>query len=182
MSSFMSTNKKRLVMKAFISFQFSYCPLIWMNHSRTLNNKINRIHERSSLRVVYNDKKATFKELLDKDKAVNIHTRNLKIHVTEMFKVKIGESPSIMHEISQIDDSNNFNSRKNREFKPGNPKTVYYRTETMSVLRPKLWIILPDEYKNSISLKEFKSKIKNWVPLNCPCRLCKTYVQNVGFI
>ena len=65
-SSFMSTNKKRLVMKTFISSQFSYCPLIWMNHSRTLNNKINRIHERS-LRVVHNDK-ATFKELLDKSK------------------------------------------------------------------------------------------------------------------
>ena len=63
-SSFMSTNKKRLVMKVFISSQFSYCPLIWMNHSRTLNSKINRIHERL-LRVVYSDKKATFKELLD---------------------------------------------------------------------------------------------------------------------
>ena len=50
-SSFMSTNKKRLVMKAFISSQFRYCPLIWMNYSRTLNNKINRIHERP-LRVV----------------------------------------------------------------------------------------------------------------------------------
>ena len=46
MSSFKSTNKKRLVMKAFTSSQFSYYPLIWMNHSRTLNNKINRIHER----------------------------------------------------------------------------------------------------------------------------------------
>ena len=66
-----------------------------MNHSRTLNNKINRIHEKS-LRVVYNDKKATFKELLDKDKAVSIHTKNFQILVTEMFKVKIGESPSIM--------------------------------------------------------------------------------------
>ena len=119
-------------MKNFISSQFSYCPLIWMNNSRTLNNKINRIHERS-LRVVYNDKKATFKELLDKDKAVSIHTRNLQILVTEMFKVKIGESPSIMHEIFQVDDSNYFNLRKNREFKPGNPKTVYYGTKTISV-------------------------------------------------
>ena len=108
----MSTNKKRVNAKAFISSQFSYCPLIWMNHYRKLNNKINRIHERSR-RVVYNDKKVTFKELLDKDKAVSIHTRNLKILVTEMFKVKTGESPSIMHEIFQIDDSNNFNLRKN---------------------------------------------------------------------
>ena len=76
-------------MKAFISFLFSYCPLIWMNHSRTLDNKIKRIQERS-LRVVRNDKKATFKELLDKAKAVSIHTRNFQILVTEMFKVKLG--------------------------------------------------------------------------------------------
>ena len=85
---------------------------------------------------------------------------------SEMFKVKIGESPSMMHEIFQIENSNNFNLRKNRGFKPGNTKTVYYGTETISVLGPKLWIILPDEYKNSTSLKEFKTKIKNWVPLN----------------
>ena len=75
-SMFTSTNKKRLVTKAFISSQYSYCLLIWTNHSRTLNNKIYRIHERS-LRVVQNNKKATFKELLDKDKAMSMHTRNL---------------------------------------------------------------------------------------------------------
>ena len=57
--------------------------------------------------------------------------------------------------------------RKNRGFKPGNPKIMYYGTETISVLEPKLWIILPDEYKNSTSLKEFKTQIKNWVSLNC---------------
>ena len=123
--------------------------LKWMNHSRTLNDKINKIHERS-FQVVNNDKKATFKELLDKDKAASIHTiRHLQILITEMFKVKTGESPSIMHEIFQIDDSNNYNFRKNKAFKPGNHKTVYYGTETISILGPKLWIILPDEYKNS---------------------------------
>ena len=110
-------------------------------------------------------------------------TRNLQIPITEMFKVKIGESPSIMHEIIQTDDSNNFNLRKNRGFKSGNPKTVYYGTETICVLEPpKLRIILPDEYKNSVSLKQFKPKIRNWLLLNCPCRLCKTCIQNVGFI
>ena len=44
----------------------------------------------------------------------------------------------MMHEIFQIDDSNNFNLRKNRGFKPGNPKTMYYGTETISVLELKL--------------------------------------------
>ena len=123
-----------------------------MNHSRTLNNKINRIHE-GSLRVLYKDKKATFKELLDKNKAVSMHTRNLQMLFSEMFKVKIGESPSMMYEVSQIGNSNNFSLRRNKGFKPGKPKAVYYGTETISVLGPKLWIILPDEYNNSPSLK-----------------------------
>ena len=34
-------------MKAFIISQFSYFPLIWMLHSRILNNRINNIHERA---------------------------------------------------------------------------------------------------------------------------------------
>ena len=69
---------------------------------------------------------------------MSIHTRNLQILVTEMFKVKIGELPSIVHEIFQINDSNNFNLRKNRGFKPGYLKTVYYGIETISILGPKL--------------------------------------------
>ena len=46
-SSFISLEKCRTLMKAFIESQFNYCPLIWMLHSRALNNKINRIHERA---------------------------------------------------------------------------------------------------------------------------------------
>ena len=52
----MSLEKRRTLMKAFIQSQFNYCPLIWMLHSRTLNNKINRIHDRA-LRTVYSDYK-----------------------------------------------------------------------------------------------------------------------------
>ena len=55
-----------------------------------------------------------------------------------MFKVKIGELPSIVHEIFLINDSNNFNLRTNRGFKPGYLKTVYYGIETISILGPKL--------------------------------------------
>ena len=37
-------------------------------------------------------------------------------------------------------------------------------------------------YISGRNIKEFKSKIKSWVPQNCPCRLCKTYIHHVGFI
>ena len=50
---------------AFINSQFSYCPLIWMSHSRTINSLVNNIHERA-LRIVYKDNTSTFAQLLEK--------------------------------------------------------------------------------------------------------------------
>ena len=50
----MDLPKRKVLMKVFTTFQFSYYPLIWMLHSRTLNNRINYIHERA-LRVPYKD-------------------------------------------------------------------------------------------------------------------------------
>ena len=54
LSNFMCTNKKGLLMKAFIDSQFGYCPLIWMFYSRAVDNKINHLHGRS-LRIAYKD-------------------------------------------------------------------------------------------------------------------------------
>ena len=49
-SKYFSKEKMRVIMKTFITSQFNYCPLTWMFHNRTFNNKINRLHERT-LRV-----------------------------------------------------------------------------------------------------------------------------------
>ena len=86
-SPFMSKNQKRKIMKAFITSQFGYCPLVWMFCSRAANNRINRIHERS-LRIVYNDNTLSFLELLDKDCSVSIHHRNLQVLCIEIYKIK----------------------------------------------------------------------------------------------
>ena len=50
-SNYLSQEKLRLITKTLIESQFNYCPLIWMCHSRELNHKINKLHERS-LRLV----------------------------------------------------------------------------------------------------------------------------------
>ena len=51
------------------------------------------------MRAVYRDYKATFCELLSKDKSVTIHQRNLKLLATEIFKTKNELNPKIMEEL-----------------------------------------------------------------------------------
>ena len=76
-SNFMCTNKKRVLMKAFIEAQFGYCPLIWMFHNRGVNNKINHLHERL-LRIVYKNNISSFEDLLKRDKSFTIDQRNIQ--------------------------------------------------------------------------------------------------------
>ena len=61
-SPYMDQRKLRTLMRAFITSQVQYCPLIWMFHGRQLNNKINKIQERA-LRISYKDAEATYGEL-----------------------------------------------------------------------------------------------------------------------
>ena len=85
---YMGIAKKRILMNAFFTSQFSYCSLVWMCHSRTNNNKINRLHERFLL-IVYNDKQSSFNELLKKDDSVSIHMSNIQILATECTNLSI---------------------------------------------------------------------------------------------
>ena len=98
-----------------------------------------------------------------------------------MFKVKNKLSPKIMNTVFPVSEQN-YSVRNNCDFVSRRINTVFNGSESLSHLGPNLWRILPNEFKELESLNEFKSKIKTWVPENCPCRLCKRYVQHIGFI
>ena len=70
-SGYLNQDKLKIIMKTFIQSQFNYSPLVWMFHNRTLNHKINKLHERA-LRIVYKDENLTFRELLDIDIDIEI--------------------------------------------------------------------------------------------------------------
>ena len=88
--SLFQKKKLRVIMKAFILSQFNYCPLVWMYHSRTLNNRINKLHERA-LRLAYDNRHSAFEERLNIDKSVTIHRRKLQVLVTELYKIHHGQ-------------------------------------------------------------------------------------------
>ena len=180
-SHYINFEQRRTIMKAFITSQFGYCPLVWMFHTRKSNNRINRLHERS-LRLTYNDYESSFQELLVKDKSVCIHHINLQVLATLLSKVINNLTPEIIKEIFPIRPESRYNLRSVSNFQTRNVRTVRYGTETLSFLATKIWALVPDDVKNASSIEVFKEKIKACNFDNCPCRICKTYIQNLGFI
>ena len=178
-SNYMTLTQRKITMKSFILSQFGYCPLVWMLHSRELNNRINRIHERA-LRIVYKDYESSFEELLKKDDSFNIHDRNIQTLAIELYKVYKGISPKIMELVFPL-NSNSKYPREN-DFITRNVKKVGTGTESLAHLGPQIWNLIPLNIRNSKSLYSFKKEVRKWKPNKCPCRLCKIYVKDVGFV
>ena len=82
---YMDFARSRLLVNAFFCSQSNYCQLVWLCHNRTNNNKINLLHERCP-RLDYNDKKSSFKDLLEKDGSVSMHHGDLGTLAVELFK------------------------------------------------------------------------------------------------
>ena len=121
----MDLTKRKSLMKAFITSQVNYCPLIWMVYSSQLNNRINKIQERA-LRLVYKDNKLTFGDYLKLDNSVTIYQRNLQILAKEIFQVKNSLAPKIMTEVFEIKEPH-YNLRSEAtHFKRENVKSNHF--------------------------------------------------------
>ena len=94
-----------------------------MFHSRRLNNKINKLHERA-LRLVYKNKTLSFVELLIMDNSFTVHHRNLQKLAIEMYKAKNILSPCFMTSIFPV-SHNHYNLRSESVFKTVNIRTVH---------------------------------------------------------
>ena len=118
---------------------------IWMFSSRKTNTLITRIHERP-IRIVSGDNESNFENLLQKNKEITIHQRNLQVLMTELFKIINGYVPPIMDNFFIFRENTcnlrNFqiilNENKQTKKRSG-LEAIFQRT-------PLLWANLLDEY------------------------------------
>ena len=132
------------------------------------------------LRIACDDYTSDFKDLLKKCGTETKHVRNIKKVAIEMYKVNKGSSPKI---ISDLFTEREFRgTRSGLSFIVDSRNTVFKGDMSLRTYGPKVWNeLLPPELKNVNSLENFKSKLKSWYP-ECNCRLCRIYVQSVGFV
>ena len=179
-TKYMSTDKRPTLVKVFAISQFNYYPLVWMFHTKELNNRINSLHEKV-LRLTYQNRNSPFDELLKLAKSVSIHHRNLQYLLTKIYKVKMRPtSPPIINCILTLDQNASYNLRSGVAVTRKNIRTNKSCFETFSTIRAVLWGNLPSDIKNSDSLNIFERKIKQWTPDNCSCKICKKFTKNLG--
>ena len=130
LSSNLHNSEKKLIFNSIIKLQFSYCPLVWIFCSRTSNNMINKLHERS-LRIILNDNSCDFNILLEKINEICNHHGNIQALLTEVFKMKNELTPPIMDSILNK-RFNTYNLTNFQEFATERKRTVWYGLETPS--------------------------------------------------
>ena len=65
------------------------------------------------------------------------------------------------------------------------PKMFFYEKLHFSHIdgrNQEIGFSLPENLKSCVSLESFKESIKEWIPTNCKCDLCKTYLPGVGYV
>ena len=139
---------------------------------------LNHTHEKA-LRIIYQDYNCSFAELRRKDSSLTIHQRNLKLLVTEIFKVKIGCVSTITKEIFET-DNRNYNFRHDFLIRWHNIRSVYYGTETASFISPQIWETLPNSCKDATSIKSFKENLTRWISENCPLQIMQNLFSTCG--
>ena len=133
------------------------------------------------LRTTYKDAESNYSELLEKDCSVTIHTKNLQLLMTEMYKTRNDLNPSFMQEIF-FENESHYNLHNNNEFVQIRVRSVSNGPESVRFKGPQLWQILPQTIGNCGSLDLFKANIENGKGESCPCKLFRTSIPNLGFL
>ena len=114
---------------------------------------------------------------MDNENTISI--RNLKFLLTEVYKFLNGLSPPIMNEVFQTHDCpQDLRNPRILAFK--HKSTIKYGVNTTSFKGPQIWQNIPLEKRKSESLSLFKSNIKQIQSLPCRCKICRSFIANLG--
>ena len=105
---------------------------------------------------------------------------NKQALLIKVFKMNNELAPPIMESILNK-RFNTYNLRNFQEFATERKRTVWYGLETQLLLFSTL-APSAGKHKEMNSLSQFKRNIKHWICRDCPCRLCKVYIQNLRFL
>ena len=153
---------------------FNYCPTIWMFTGNVQLKKLARLQERA-LRFVLKDYESDFHTLLSKSKVPSITLMTLRNLAIEIYKCINDKSPQYLKSLFNYKESCPYNLRGSKLLEIPKVKTTSYGLKSFTFYGSKIWNILPENCRTSISVDDFKHIIQSWYGPNCQCSLCCLY-------
>ena len=79
-------------------------------------------------------------------------------------------------------DSDKVHCVKNLNFYIPMANTTHFGLKAIRGMGPIIWSFVPEDMKNAKSLDVFKTQVKCLTFDKCPCKICKQYVQGIGYL
>ena len=148
---------------------FAYCPLVWMFCSRQADNLLNATHFKA-LRVRFNDFTSSFDNLLKKSESISIHTKNLQLMLSKVYKTLNHLNPPMMWEFFEYKTFNKYSLRRgnNLEIPTARSTSAVNSFDFRAVMA---WNQLSDNIKCADTLSEFNTKVRK-IKIYCTCVNC----------
>ena len=121
------------------------CPVVWMFTSKSSFSKLEDIQKRA-LRFVLDDYTSDYHELLNRADIPRLKIMTLRYLAIEVYKCVNGLNPKVSPTSHGLKSLKNYGA--------------------------KIWNLLPESCKGTISLCEFKDLIKSWNGPKCSCSVC----------
>ena len=134
------------------------------------NNLIMKTHYQC-LRAIYNTQTKTYRDLLCINGKIDIHTQNIQILMTEIYKCLNKINPLFTWDYYN-QKSNHYSLRNDHLLNLNKCRTKPYRITTAVFKGAVIWNNLPNHFKEAKSLTEFKTLIREWTQFSCTCCIC----------
>ena len=134
------------------------------------NNFIIKTHYRG-LRAIYNTQTKPHRDLLRINGEIDIHTQNIQILMTEIYKCLNKMSPPLTWDYYN-QKNNHCNLRRKHLLKPNKCRKKTYGLNTAVLKGAVIWNNLPNHFEEAKSLTEFKTLIREWTQFLCTCCIC----------
>ena len=122
-----------------------------------------------------------FDRISEDNKQKSIYQKIIESLGIEIYKFQAGLTAPIMSDLFVIRE-NNYNLRNFQELESSLKQTVKFGTETIHYRGLQIRHLNPGRLRTLETLNKFLKDKKKWKCDACPCRMCKTDVQHVGFI
>ena len=156
---------------SFVASQTAYCPLIWSFSNRTAMAKLERVNEKANSLFLDTTQKAD----------TNLHRRYCESLLKEVFKTKFDLNPSYMKSVFP-DRICPYNLRSGDSIARNRIRTTKHGLQKVSHIGTQMWDSLPESDKTATSVNSFCRSLRKLDSLKCTCRLCASYVCDVGYI